>query len=162
MVAAAAFHRNGYASIGTLEDAYHLLEPLLHSHAAPILFGIALLAAGQNSTLTGTLTGQIVMEGFTTWTLPPWLRRLITRLLAIVPAIIATLIGGDSAANDLLLLSQVVLGYTLPFAVLPLIHITASENRMGKAFVNDTTTVVLSVLVAGLIIVMNIVLLSLS
>lgn len=162
VVSAAAFHRNGYATVGTLEDAYHLLEPLLHSQAAPILFGLALLAAGQNSTLTGTLTGQIVMEGFTTWSLAPWVRRLVTRLLAIVPAVLAAGIGGDNAANDLLLLSQVVLGYTLPCAVIPLVHITASRERMGGAFVNNWTTTVVASLVAALIVAMNIVLLALS
>lgn len=109
IVAAAAFHSNHYTSVATLESAYQLLQPLLHSQAAPILFGLALLAAGQNSTLTGTLTGQIVMEGFMTWSVTPWIRRLVTRLLAIVPAVIATAIGGDNAANDLLLLSQVCL-----------------------------------------------------
>lgn len=162
IVSAAAFHRNGYASVGTLEDAYQLLQPLLHSQAAPILFGLALLAAGQNSTLTGTLTGQIVMEGFTSWTIPAWQRRLLTRLLAIVPAVLATAIGGDNAANDLLLLSQVILGYTLPFAVIPLVHVTASVERMGKACVNSVAVTIVAVGVAALIIAMNIILLSLS
>jgi manganese transport protein len=107
MVSAAAFHAHGYNDVATLSDAYTLLDPILNSRAASLLFGIALLASGQNSTLTGTLTGQIVMEGFMTWKLPPAMRRLGTRLLAILPSVLAVAIGGEQSANDLLVLSQV-------------------------------------------------------
>ena len=158
MVAAAAFHRAGYHSVTELSNAYELLSPLLHSKAAPILFGIALLAAGQNATLTGTLTGQIIMEGFTNWTISPFIRRFITRILAIIPAVLAVAIGGESSANDLLILSQVILGYALPFAVIPLIHITYSKSRMGS-FVNSLPSQVLAISIAVLIISMNIILL---
>jgi len=158
MVAAAAFNTAGYDSVADLSNAYELLTPLLHSTAAPILFGIALLAAGQNATLTGTLTGQIVMEGFTKWTVSPFVRRFITRCLAIIPAVCAVAIGGERSANDLLILSQVILGYALPFAVVPLIHVTYSKARMGS-FVNSLPSQVLAILIALLIISMNIILL---
>jgi manganese transport protein len=158
MVAAATFHQNGYHDIATLEDAYHLLEPILHSKVAPVVFGIALLAAGQNSTLTGTLTGQIVMEGFMNWKISPAARRLITRLLAIIPSVVVTAIGGDKQANNLLLYSQVILSFALPFAVIPLVHITASPLRMGK-FVNTPLVNVISVIFSTILVVLNIVLL---
>lgn len=158
MIAAATFHKNGYNDIATLEDAYKLLEPILHSQAAPIVFGIALLAAGQNATLTGTLTGQIVMEGFMNFKISPTFRRFITRLLAILPAVLTTAIGGDAQANNLLLYSQVILSFTLPFAVVPLVHITSSSSRMGK-FVNARGTTVIACVISGIIIAMNIVLL---
>ncbi len=158
MVAAATFHKNGYDSIATLEDASALLAPLLNNQWAPILFGVALLASGQNSTLTGTLSGQIVMEGFMTMKVPPALRRIATRLLAIVPSVIAVAVGGDSSANYLLILSQVVLSFALPFAVIPLVHITSSSSYMGT-YVNSRFSTALAVLISIVIIVLNLVLL---
>lgn len=158
MVSAATFYRNGYHDIATLQDASKLLEPLLKSSAAPILFGVALLASGQNSTLTGTLSGQIVMEGFTTMKITPTFRRVATRLLAIVPSIIAVAIGGNDSANYLLILSQVILSFALPFAVIPLVHISSSKKYMG-VHANSIFSMVLASLIAILIIVLNIVLL---
>jgi manganese transport protein len=114
-----------------LPDAYRLIGPLLGSALAAKLFAIALIACGLNSTLTATLAGQIVMEGFVNIRLNPVARRLLTRLVAIVPAVAAILIGGASATNGLLVLSQVILSLTLPFAVVPLVWFTASRGRMG-------------------------------
>jgi manganese transport protein len=111
--------------------AYLTLAPLLGTAAGSALFVIALLASGQSSTITGTLAGQVVMEGFMHWRIRPWLRRLITRLLAIIPAILVIGIRGDSSVNDLLTLSQVVLALQLPFAMFPLLHFTSSRKRMG-------------------------------
>jgi manganese transport protein len=158
MVAAATFYTNGYHDIASLEDAYKLLEPILHSKVAPVVFGIALLAAGQNSTLTGTLTGQIVMEGFMNYKISPTFRRLLTRLMAIVPAIIVTAVGGDKETNNMLLISQVVLSFALPFAVVPLVHVTSSRLRMGK-FANSPLVNVVAVILSAIIIVLNVVLL---
>jgi manganese transport protein len=154
IVSAATFHQNGYTDTATLEDAYVLLNPILGS-AAAVIFAVALLASGQNSTLTGTLSGQIVMEGFMTWRVSPTLRRLVTRLLAIVPAVIATAVGGDGASNDLLILSQVVLSYALPFAVFPLVQMTSSKSRMGK-HVNSLPVTIIAYTVFVLIVVLNI------
>jgi manganese transport protein len=114
-----------------IQLAYLTLEPLLGTAAASILFAVALLASGQSSTVTGTLAGQVVMEGFMHWRIRPWLRRMITRLLAIVPAVIVIGIRGQNAVNDLLTLSQVVLGLQLPLAMIPLLHFTSSRKRMG-------------------------------
>ena len=158
MVSAATFYKHGYHDIATLDDCYKLLEPILHSSAAPIVFGIALLASGQNSTLTGTLTGQIIMEGFMNYKISPTLRRLITRLLAILPAVLVTAIGGDGQVNNMLLFSQVILSFALPFAVIPLTHITSSRSRMGK-FVNSTSTMMIAVIMSAIIIILNIILL---
>ncbi len=155
IVSAATFHADGYEDVATLEDAYQLLNPLLHSSAASILFGIALLASGQNSTLTGTLTGQIVMEGFMTWKISPHFRRIATRLLAIVPAVLATALGGDSSANFLLILSQVILSFSLPFAVIPLVHLTSTAKVMGKKVVNSVASVLVASIIAGINISLN-------
>jgi manganese transport protein len=111
--------------------AFLTLAPLLGTAAASILFAVALLASGQSSTITGTLAGQVVMEGFMHWKLPPWVRRLITRGLAILPAILIIGIRGDTGVNDLLTLSQVVLALQLPFAMFPLLHFASSRRRMG-------------------------------
>jgi manganese transport protein len=159
IVSAATFHKEGLTTVATLEDAHRLLDPLLHSSAASVLFAVALLAAGQNSTLTGTLAGQIVMEGFTHWTLSPVARRAITRLLAIVPAIIATAVGGDNSANTLLIMSQVVLSFTLPFGVVPLVIMTSNEEIMTKKFVNTRFVQIVAWVLSLLIIVLNIFLL---
>jgi manganese transport protein len=157
-VSAATFHRNGYTDVATLQDAYELLSPILNSKAAPILFALALLASGQNSTLTGTLSGQIVMEGFMTWKLTPVMRRVVTRLLAILPAVICVAIGGDSSANFLLILSQVILSFALPFAMIPLVHISSSPAKMG-VFANSLPTKILAVIITAVILSLNVVLL---
>jgi manganese transport protein len=111
--------------------AYLTLAPLLGTFTASALFVIALLASGQSSTITGTLAGQVVMEGFMHWRIQPWLRRLVTRVLAIIPAVLIIGIRGDSSVNDLLTLSQVVLALQLPFAMFPLLHFTSSRKKMG-------------------------------
>ena len=115
-----------------IQEAYLTLAPLLNTTAASVLFAVALLASGQSSTVTGTLAGQIVMEGFMHWRIRPWVRRMVTRLAAIVPAIVVIAIKGDDAVNDLLTLSQVVLGIQLPLAMIPLLQFTSSRVRMGK------------------------------
>ena len=112
--------------------AYLTLAPLLGTAAASLLFVIALFASGQSSTITGTLAGQVVMEGFMNWRIRPWLRRFITRMLAIIPAIVVIGLHGDSSVNDLLTLSQVILAMQLPFAMFPLLHFTSSKEKMGK------------------------------
>ena len=135
VVAAAVFHRGGRTDVAEIQDAYKMLSPMLGVGLASTIFAVALLASGQNSTLTGTLAGQIVMEGFLNIRLRPWLRRLITRLLAIVPAVIATALYGESGTAKLLLWSQVVLSLQLSFAVIPLVLFTGDKAKMGQ-FVN--------------------------
>ena len=135
ILAAATFYRTGHHDVADLHDAYTLLAPLLGTTAASVLFALALLASGQNSTITGTLAGQIVMEGFLEIRLPPWLRRLITRLVAIVPAIVVTALYGEAGTGRLLVLSQVILSLQLSFAVVPLVQFTSDRRKMG-AFVN--------------------------
>jgi manganese transport protein len=154
VVAAATFYVNGLHEVATLEEAHELLKPILGSGAS-ILFAIALLAAGQNSTLTGTLAGQVVMEGFLTWKIRPVFRRLFTRLLAIVPAVIVISIGGDKSANQLLIISQVVLSVALPFAIFPLVHITSSASKMG-VHVNNRFVMILALAIAFLITALDI------
>jgi manganese transport protein len=134
IVAAGTFHGTGYDHIADIDDAYKLLSPLLGTTMASVLFATALLLSGQNATLTGTLAGQIVMEGFLSIRLRPWLRRLITRVIAIIPAIAVLLIYGDRGTGPLLILSQVILSLQLPFAVFPLIVFTGDRAKMG-AFV---------------------------
>lgn len=135
ILAASAFHLSGNAHVADIRDAYQLLDPVLGSKLASALFAIALLASGQNATLTGTLAGQIVMEGFLDWRIAPWLRRLITRLLAIVPAFFITWWYGESKIGELLIFSQVVLSMQLSFAVIPLVWFTSDKQKMGP-FVN--------------------------
>lgn len=135
IVAAAVFHRSGHSQVAEIGDAYKLLTPLLGVTGASTMFAIALLASGQNSTLTGTLAGQVVMEGFLQLRLPAWQRRLMTRLLAIVPTVIVTALWGASGTSRLLILSQVILSMQLSFAVLPLIAFTSNPTKMGE-FVN--------------------------
>jgi manganese transport protein len=134
VMAAATFHGTGHQDVADIGDAYQLLSPLLGTGMASALFAIALLCSGQNATLTGTLAGQIVMEGFINLRLRPWLRRLITRLLAIVPAIIVIAMYGERGSGPLIILSQVVLSLQLPFAVFPLVRFTGDRRKMG-AFV---------------------------
>ncbi|MDE1175411.1 MAG: Nramp family divalent metal transporter [Edaphobacter sp.] len=154
IVAAAVFHRNGHFEVAEIDDAYRLLTPLLGFTGASMMFALALLASGQNSTITGTLAGQIVMEGFLDIHLPSWLRRLITRLVAIIPAIIVTAIYGSSGTAKLLILSQVILSMQLSFAVFPLVQFTSDKHRMGT-FVNSTWTRVAGWAVAILIAALN-------
>ena len=135
VVAAAVFHSTGHRQVAEIGDAYKLLTPLLGVTGASTMFAIALLASGQNSTLTGTLAGQVVMEGFLQLRLPAWQRRLMTRLLAIVPTLIVTALWGASGTSQLLILSQVILSMQLSFAVFPLIAFTSDASKMGE-FVN--------------------------
>lgn len=136
VLAAAAFHFAGRTDIAEIQDAYRLLSPLLGAGAASVLFAVALLASGQNSTLTGTLTGQIVMEGFVNIRLKPWLRRLITRLLAVIPTVIVIQIYGEGSTGQLLILSQVILSLQLSFAVVPLMMFSGDRQKMGEFVIN--------------------------
>ncbi len=137
IVSAATFHFSGYSEVADIEEAYKLLSPLLGVSFASILFAVALLASGQNSTITGTLAGQIIMEGFINLKIKPWLRRMITRLIAIVPAVFFIGIYGSDSVTDLLIFSQVVLSLQLSFAVFPLLYFTGSKRIMGN-FANST------------------------
>lgn len=154
ILAAAAFFNTGRTEVSEIQDAYKLLEDILGTHLAPILFAVALIAAGQSSTLTGTLSGQIVMEGYLNLRIQPWLRRLITRLVAIIPAFIVIYIFGESATGKLLILSQVILSLQLGFAVIPLIHLTSDKNKMGE-FANKLWVKICAWLVAVIIVVLN-------
>jgi len=147
IVAAATFHSSGHTGVAEIQDAYHLLTPLLGVGGASTVFALALLASGQNSTLTGTLAGQIVMEGFLDLRIRPWLRRLITRLLAIVPAALTAIFFGESGTAKLLILSQVILSVQLSFAVFPLVRFTSDRAKMG-VFVNPFWLKALSYFVA--------------
>ncbi len=132
ILAAAVFHKNGYSGVSEIQDAHRLLEPLLGKSYAPILFAVALIAAGQSSTITGTLAGQIVMEGYLHIRIAPWLRRLITRLIAVIPAMLVIILMGESATGNLLVLSQVILSMQLGFAVIPLLHYVSDKKKMGE------------------------------
>ena len=154
VVSAATFHTQGQHDVAEIQDAHKLLSPMLGVPAAGVLFAVALLASGQNSTLTGTLAGQIVMEGFLNIRLRPWLRRLITRLIAIVPAVICTALYGERGTAKLLVFSQVILSLQLSFAVIPLILFTSDRAKMGR-FVNSSTIKILAWLTAGIIVVLN-------
>jgi manganese transport protein len=135
VVAASVFHGSGHTAVAEIQDAHRLLAPLLGAAGASTVFAIALLASGQSSTLTGTLAGQITMEGFLDLRLRPWLRRLVTRLMAITPAIIVVFLYGESGLARLLILSQVILSMQLSFAVFPLVRFTSDRAKMGE-FVN--------------------------
>jgi manganese transport protein len=154
VIAAATFHGTGHEDVADISDAYQLLSPLLGTGLASALFAIALLCSGQNATLTGTLAGQIVMEGFINLRLRPWLRRLITRLIAIIPAVIVVYLYGERGSGALLILSQVILSLQLPFAVFPLVAFTSDPVKMG-AFVSPTWMRWLAWLVAIVIAVLN-------
>jgi manganese transport protein len=154
ILAAATFHNTGHQEVADIGDAYHLLTPLLGTTLASTLFAVALLASGQNSTITGTLAGQIVMEGFLNIRLPAWLRRLITRLIAIVPAVIVTAMYGERGAGGLLILSQVILSLQLSFAVIPLVYFTSQRRKMGL-FVNSRPLAVMAWTVAAIIVGLN-------
>ena len=153
IVAAATFHTSGHSEVAEIQDAYKLLSPLLGAGASAV-FALALLASGQNSTLTGTLAGQIVMEGFLNIRLRPWLRRLITRLIAIVPAAITAIFYGESGTAKLLIFSQVILSLQLSFAVFPLVMFTSDRHKMGE-FVNSFWLRGLAYTVAIVIAVLN-------
>jgi manganese transport protein len=154
IVAAATFHFSGYTGVAEIQDAYKLLTPLLGVTGASVIFALALLASGQNSTLTGTLAGQIVMEGFLNIRIRPWLRRLITRSIAIIPAIIVTIISGEKGTTNLLVLSQVILSLQLSFAVFPLVIFTSDKLKMGE-FVNGLTLKCLAWFIAFVIASLN-------
>lgn len=131
ILAASVFYKSGYNGVSEIQDAHKLLEPLLGKSYAPTLFAIALIASGQSSTVTGTLSGQIVMEGYLHLRIAPWLRRLITRLLAVIPALLVVHYAGEHATGEMLVMSQVILGMQLGFAVIPLLHYVSDKNRMG-------------------------------
>jgi manganese transport protein len=154
IVAAAVFHRSGHFEVAAIEDAYKLLSPLVGVAGASTVFAIALLASGQNSSITGTLAGQIVMEGFIHLKLQPWMRRMITRSIAIIPTIIVVWFTGERGTEKLLLLSQVILSLQLSFAVIPLVLFTGSPKTMGD-FVNGRLMQALAWLVAALIAGLN-------
>ena len=158
IISAATFHTSGNKDVADINDAYKLLSPLLGTTLASIFFGVALLASGQNSTVTGTLAGQIVMEGFLNIRLKPWVRRLITRLIAIIPALIISILYGERGTADLLVFSQVILSMQLSFAVVPLVMFTGNKAKMGQ-FVNKPWLKVLAWTISGIIIVLNLYLL---
>jgi manganese transport protein len=155
VVAAATFHAHGQNGVAEIQDAYKLLSPMLGVGAASVIFAIALLASGQNSTLTGTLAGQIVMEGFLNLRLRPWLRRLITRGLAVIPAVIVAAVSGMEGVGRLMILSQVVLCLQLPFAVVPLVLFTGDRRKMGE-LASPRWLQALAWATAALIIVLNV------
>ena len=154
VLGAAAFHRRGLDEVADITEAYKLLSPVLGAGLASTLFACALLASGQNSTLTGTLAGQIVMEGFIDIRLKPWIRRLITRAIAIIPAILVIGVAGEGKLTALLILSQVILSFQLPFAVIPLVQFTSERAKMGE-FVNSRATMVVAWAVAAAILFFN-------
>ncbi len=154
VLGAAAFHTRGLHNVAEIAEAYKLLSPVLGASLASTLFACALLASGQNSTLTGTLAGQIVMEGFLDIRLKPWLRRLITRSLAIIPAALVIGLAGENKVTSLLILSQVILSFQLPFAVIPLIQFTSDRLKMGE-FANSRFTTVVAWFVAAAILFFN-------
>jgi len=154
ILAATAFYQTGNQSVAKIEDAHALLAPLLGSKLAPILFAVALIAAGQSSTVTGTLSGQIVMEGYLNLRLNPWIRRLLTRLVAIVPAVLVIGIMGEGRVDELLIFSQVILSLQLGFAVIPLIHFVSDKNTMGE-FAIKSWVKILAWIVASILVYLN-------
>jgi len=154
VLAAAAFHRHGFLGVGSLHEAHRLLAPLLGTALAPILFAVALLCAGQASTVTGTLAGQIVMEGFLRVRVRPWLRRVVSRGLAIIPAVIVIVVQGERGVDQLLVLSQVALSLQLSFAVIPLVTFTSDRRHMGP-FVNPWWVRVLAIVTTAIIMGLN-------
>src|SRR5260370_109017 len=154
VLGAAAFHVRGFTAVAEIADAYKLLSPVLGASFASTLFALALLASGQNSTLTGTLAGQIVMEGFLEFRMKPWLRRLVTPSLAILPAVLVIGLMGEGRVTALLILSQVILCFQLPFAVIPLIQFTSDRSKMGE-FTNSRVTIVVAWITAAMILGLN-------
>jgi manganese transport protein len=159
IVAAAVFHANGKTDVAEIEDAYALLSPLLGAGIASIVFAIALLASGLNSTVTATLAGQIVMEGFLRLRIPNWARRLLTRGIAIVPVVIVTALYGERGTGQLLIFSQIVLSMQLPFAVIPLVMFVSDRKKMGS-FAISRSFAALAWTVAGIILILNVKLLA--
>lgn len=155
ILAAAVFHKSGMFDVAEIQDAHKLLEPMLGNKLAPILFAVALIAAGQSSTVTGTLSGQIVMEGYINLRIAPWIRRLLTRLIAIIPALITVHFFGERSSGDLLVLSQVILSLQLGFAIIPLIHFVSDKDKMG-VFAINTITKIFAWLCAIIIVALNI------
>lgn len=155
ILAGATFHQKGFEDTASLERAYELLDAILGSNIASGLFAISLLATGLNSTITGTMAGQIVMEGFITLKVNPFYRRMFTRLLAIAPCIAVIVVYGDEATTDLLIISQIVQSFALPFTIFPLIHITSDSNFMGVNFKNSFATTILALVIAVLIVSFN-------
>jgi manganese transport protein len=155
ILSAAAFHWSGHQDVAEIQDAYKLLSPVLGVTVASIIFAIALLASGQQATFTGTLAGQIVMEGFLHFHIAPWLRRLITRLLAIGPAIFVIWYYGEQQATNLLVFSQVILSLQLGFAVWPLLRFTGEKAKMGE-FVNSRWMQITGWTMTAIIIVLNV------
>ena len=155
ILAAAVFHKSGMFDVAEIQDAHKLLEPMLGNKLAPILFAVALIAAGQSSTVTGTLSGQIVMEGYINLRIAPWIRRLLTRLIAIIPALITVHFFGERSSGDLLVLSQVILSLQLGFAIIPLIHFVSDKDKMG-VFAINTITKIFAWLCATIIVALNI------
>ncbi len=155
VLAAAVFFNTGRTDVGEIKQAHELLAPMLGSELAPILFAVALIAAGQSSTITGTLAGQIVMEGYLNLRIAPWMRRLMTRLIAIVPAVIVILINGEENIDDLLIFSQVILSLQLGFAIIPLIHFTSDKKTMGK-FVIKPFIIFLASIITIVLVYLNI------
>ena len=154
ILAAATFYKNGMFNVAEIQDAHQFLQPLLGTQWAPILFAVALIAAGQSSTITGTLAGQIVMEGYLNLRIQPWVRRIITRLIAIVPAVVVILIYGESVTGKLLILSQVILSLQLGFAIIPLIHFVSDKRKM-KGFHISKITQVAAWIIATIIVSLN-------
>lgn len=154
ILSAATFHFSGYQEVAEIQDAYKLLSPVLGVGSASAIFALALLASGQNSTLTATLAGQIVMEGFLNFRMRPWLRRLLTRLIAIVPALVVIILFGEGSTTNLLIFSQVILSLQLSFAVIPLVMFTSNRRLMGE-FVNPFWLKAVAWLVASIIVALN-------
>ncbi len=154
ILSAATFHFSGYQEVAEIQDAYKLLSPVLGVGSASAIFAFALLASGQNSTLTATLAGQIVMEGFLNFRMRPWLRRLLTRLIAIVPALVVIILFGEGSTTNLLVFSQVILSLQLSFAVIPLVMFTSNRSLMGE-FVNPFWLKAVAWLVASIIVALN-------
>jgi len=161
ILAAATFHRAGMTEVADIHDAHQLLSPLLGVEMAGVLFAVALLASGQNSTVTGTMAGQIVMEGFLDLRLKPWVRRLVTRGVAIVPAVIVASLYGNAGTAKLLVFSQVILSLQLPFAVIPLVMFVSSRAKMGELVISRWVSA-LAWLVAGVIVALNVWMLKLT
>lgn len=155
ILAASVFYTSGNTHVARIEDAHKMLEPMLGNTWAPILFAVALIAAGQSSTVTGTLAGQIVMEGYLRLRINPWIRRLLTRLIAIIPAVLVIVIYGDDRLDDLLVLSQVILSLQLGFAMIPLIHFVSDKQDMGH-FAITLPVKILAWLVAGVLVFLNV------
>ncbi|WP_202983700.1 Nramp family divalent metal transporter [Blattabacterium cuenoti] len=154
IVSAATFHKAGHTEVANIMDAHKLLTPILGSSLAGVFFALALLASGQNSTLTGTLAGQIVMEGFLNIRLKPWIRRLITRLIAIIPAMIVSIIYGEKGTAELLIISQIILSIQLSFAIIPLVNFTGDYEKMGS-FVNSLFLKILAWIITFIVVLLN-------